>query len=221
MSTYNHFINAPMHSLSPYQIDSVPTVLLPFHEAVRATASIPHAAVHFFIADRYFLPLFRCPDCYVESLRRYSYVIMPDVSQYRDYSEEVRFNNHCRNLAMGAYLQSVGIIVIAIANVTWSLPDSYDYAFEGLPCHTTIAINSNGANADGYTRFLWLQGYHKAIEQLSPTHILRYGSPVPGERTDISTYYPNPYIARLRELPRKHKMPTQTNDIWQTTIDFD
>lgn len=219
MSTYYHFSDAQMHSLSPYRIDTVPTVLLPFCEAVRATATVPNAAVHFFIADRRFLPIFHCPDCYVESLRRYSYVIMPDLSQYRDYSAEERFRNHCRNRAIGAYWQSLGIPVIA--NVTWSLPDSYDYAFEGLPCHTTIAINSNGANADGYTRYLWLQGYHKAVERLAPTHILRYGSPVPGECTDISTYYPNPYIANLRTLPCKHKMPTQTNDIGQTSIEFD
>ena len=71
MSTYNHFINAPKHSLpsyrikspyrtdSPYRItpsyriDSVPMVLLPFHEAVRATASIPHAAVPFFVFNGY------------------------------------------------------------------------------------------------------------------------------------------------------------------------
>lgn len=76
MSTYYHFSDAPMHSLSPYRIDTVPTVLLPFCEAVRATATMPNAAVHFFIADHRFSPLFRCPDCYVESLRRYSYVII-------------------------------------------------------------------------------------------------------------------------------------------------
>ncbi len=62
-----HFTDAPMHSLSPYRIDSVPAVLLPFHEAVHATIAVPNAAVHFFIADRLFSSVFHCPDCYVVS----------------------------------------------------------------------------------------------------------------------------------------------------------
>lgn len=219
MYTYSHFSDAPMHSLTFDRIDAVPSALVPFHEAVRATSTVPNAAVHFFIADRLFLPLFRCPDFYLEALGRYSYVIMPDLSQYRDYSPEVRFRNHFRNRAMGVYLQSKGVTVIP--NVTWSLPDSYDYAFEGLPCNATIAINSNGANRDDFTRYLWSNGYHTAVERLCPLHIIRYGSPVHGEYTDISTYYPNPYLDRLHNIPHKSKKQCKITDSRQTIIQFD
>ncbi len=219
MCTNNHFTDAPMQSSFSCRIDSVPSVLVPFHEAVHTTTTVPNAAVHFFIADHRFLPLFRRPDCYVEALSRYSYVITPDLSQYRDYSAEVRFHNHFSNRAMGVYLQSKGMTVIP--NVTWSLPDSYAYAFEGLPCHATIAINSNGANADDYTRYLWLKGYYTAVERLCPTHIIRYGSPVNGEYTDISTYYPNTYLDHLHNLPRKSKKHCKITNGNQTTIKFD
>lgn len=220
------FIDAPsficsawMPHLSPYRVETIPSTLVPFHEAIHTTVTMPSSAVHFYISDRLFMPLFRCPDCYLESLRRYSYVIMPDLSQYRNWSAKERYCNHYYNRAMGAYLQTMGISVIA--NVTWSLPDSYDYAFDGLPCHTTIAINSNGANSDSLSKYLWIQGYRKAIERLQPTHILRYGMPVDGECTAISTYYPNPYITRLRSLPPRTKTKRASSSATQTELVFE
>ena len=93
-------------------------------------------------------------------------------------------------------MQAYGVNVIA--NVSWSLPDSYEYAFAGIPKYTTIAINSNGVNSDPMARNLWLRGYERAIETLQPERIIRYGTKMPNEDETISVYFENPIIRRMR-----------------------
>lgn len=123
-------------------------------------------------------------------------VIFPDFSQTSDMPYWKRFHNSCLNKAYGAKFQQLGINVVA--NVTWSLPDSYEYCFIGIPQHCVIAINSMGANANGVTRYLWQQGYKEALKALRPTFILRYGPIMPNECTSISRYYENPFIKSMR-----------------------
>lgn len=123
-------------------------------------------------------------------------VVFPDFSQTSDMPYWKRFYNSCLNKAYGAKFQQMGIKVVA--NVTWSLPDSYDYCFIGIPKNCVIAINSMGANANGVTRYLWRQGYKRALEVLQPSFILRYGPQMPDECISISKYYENPFIKSMR-----------------------
>ncbi len=212
-----------MPQLLPCQLTTPPDTLIPFHEAVRNNY-IPNYtptstnAVHFYIADRLFLRFFHCRDCFLQRLSTFNYIIMPDLSQYRDMPKLIRMQNNYRNKIAAHYLQSNGFNVIP--NVTWSTPSSYDYAFSGIPTHSVIAINSNGAQADPLTRFLWIKGYKEAIRTLQPSLILRYGPKMPNEYINISYYYPNTYIARLRALPRKHKTHKHSIDGVQTQFDF-
>lgn len=176
--------------------DSIPTQMIAFHEAISAKNQDFDKIVHFYEDDYRFMRLFRNPENYLSKLRQYKYVLSPDMSQLVEMPAFARYAYNCHNKAMAQYLQRNGVNVIA--NVTWSLPDSYEYCFVGIPCGTTIAINSNGVNAHPDSKYLWQLGYHEALRRLQPTRIIRYGQKMQGEREDISIYFDNEYLRRMR-----------------------
>lgn len=176
--------------------ETLPGQIIAFHEAMRTSQTDFDAIVHFYISDDLFIRLFRNPEKYVPKLKQFKYVLSPDLSQYVEMPFFSRYNNNCQNKAMSQYLQRQGVNIIA--NVTWSLPDSYEYCFAGIPKGTTIAINSNGVNASSDSKYLWYRGYEEALRQLQPTRIIRYGQKMEGEREDISIYYDNTYLRRAR-----------------------
>ena len=176
--------------------DDLPKNMIAFHEAMSVKNTDFSKIVHFYEYDYHFMRLFRNQDKYIPRLRQYEYVLSPDMSQFVDMPYYSRYANNCHNKALAQYLQRKGVNIIA--NVSWSLPDSYDYSFAGIPCETVIAINSNGVNAHTDSKYLWKKGYEEALRRLQPTRIIRYGQKMPDEREDISIYYENEYLRRLR-----------------------
>lgn len=176
----------------------IPTSLVSFNAAL--TAKDHNQCVHFFIDDYQFERIWNLPDRYVECLRQFQCVIAPDFSQYTDMPYPQRMWNNYRGKFMGAWLQSQGVTVIP--NVTWSLPDSYEYCFDGIPQQSVIAINSTGAARYGLTRFLWLKGYREALSSLRPLAVIRYGTMIPGEDTSVSIYFNNERVLNLRSYGR-------------------
>lgn len=176
----------------------IPTSLVSFNASL--TAKDHNQCVHFFIDDYQFERIWNLPDRYVECLRQFQCVIAPDFSQYTDMPYPQRMWNNYRGKFIGAWLQSQGVTVIP--NVTWSLPDSYDYCFDGIPQQSVIAINSTGAARYGLTRFLWLKGYREALSRLRPLAIIRYGTMIPGEDTSVSIYFNNERVLNLRSYGR-------------------
>lgn len=182
--------------IEAYNVTDLPNRIIAFHEAMSVSQTDYDAIVHFYVSDDRFIRLFREPEKYVPKLKKYKYVLSPDMSQYLEMPYFSRYANNCHNKAMAQYLQRQGVHIIA--NVTWSQPDSYDYCFAGIPCGTTIAINSNGVNASSDSKYLWYQGYEEALRRLQPTRIIRYGQKMPSEREEISIYYENNYLMRMR-----------------------
>lgn len=179
-----------------YDVTDIPSKLIAFPDAISVNQKVRDAIVHFYVHDYRFINLFRDPDAYIPILKEYRYVIGPDMSQYIEMPAFSRYANCCMNKAMTAYMQKQGVNVIA--NVTWSLPDSYDYSFSGIPEGSVIAINSNGANAHADSKYLWHRGYEEAIKRIKPSLIIRYGQKMPGEKEDISIYFDNQFIRRMR-----------------------
>lgn len=176
----------------------IPSSLVSFNAAL--TAKDFNQCVHFFIDDYQFERIWNLPERYVGCLRKFQCIIAPDFSQYTDMPYPQRMWNNYRGKFIGALLQSHGIAVIP--NVTWSLPDSYDYCFNGIPQNSVIAINSTGVARWGYSRFLWRRGYEEAIARLNPATIVRYGEKIAGEYEDRSIYFSNERIIKLRKHGR-------------------
>ena len=172
----------------------IPTSLVSFNAAL--TAKNHNQCVHFFIDDYQFERIWNLPDRYVECLRQFQCVIAPDFSQYTDMPYPQRIWNNYRGKLIGAWLQAQGLTVIP--NVTWSLPDSFDYCFDGIPKGSVIAINSTGVARWGYSRYLWRRGYEEAIARLKPVAIVRYGEKMANEYENRSVYFSNERIKNLR-----------------------
>lgn len=179
-----------------------PERLIPFHVA-RNSYDI-EAGVHFFIDDYQFERIWQSPHRYLDTLKRFRVVIGPDFSQFADTPKSLRIWQNFRGKFLSAWWQSEGIRVIP--NVTWSTPDSYAYCFDGHPRNSVIAIHSQGVKNTSLSTYLWRKGYEEAVKRLQPSLILRYGEVMPGENEEISIYYPNYYIKRLRQYGRKRKL---------------
>ena len=165
-----------------------------FNEAM--TSHEHEKGVHFFIDDYQFERIWNKPHRYLEVLRKYAFVVSPDFSQYIDMPHAQRIWNNYRGKLIGAWFQSEGLTVVP--NVTWSLPDSYGYCFEGIPKHSVIAISSLGVSKFGFSRFLWLKGYEEALKRLQPVSILRHGNKIPGEDESISVYMEDIRLKRIK-----------------------
>lgn len=179
--------------IQPYTIEEPPTELVPFNVAMSSHRY--DSAVHFYLNDPLFVRVFRKPERYVNILKRFKYVITPDLSEYLEMPYWMRLFNSCLNKAFAAYWQSQGINIII--NVTWSNSDSYDYSFGGIPKGCVIAISSVAIKGHPYSVYRWQQGYQEALKQLTPKLIIRYGDKMPNEREDISIYFDD-YIKHLR-----------------------
>lgn len=180
-----------------YDVDEeLPQRFIAFHEAMNPKETDFESIVHFYEDDHHFERLFNNPDKYLPRLKQFKYVITPDKSQYLEMPYHIRYANNCENKAMAQYLQQQGVHIIF--NVTWSLPDSYDFSFAGIPHDAVIAINSNGAYAHTDSKYFWQRGYAEALKRLHPKLILRYGHKMPQECEEISLYYENEYLRRMR-----------------------
>lgn len=158
--------------------------------------------VHFFLNDNQFARVFNNPSKYVDILKNFRYVITPDCSQYINMPQLQRMAHSFWNKAIAAFWQKQGINIIF--NVSWSLPESYDYAFAGLPKGCVIAINCTGIIGCSVSKYLWQKGYNEALIRLEPSLIIRYGDKMPNERDDISIYFDNINLMNLRN-GRKRK----------------
>ena len=191
--------STPLPGLKQY-LGKLPDRLVPFNVAYANKDY--NCTVHFFIDDSLFIRVLRKPEKYVDFFKKCHSVIGTDLSQYADMSAEDRYYCHYINRAFSAFLQKNGVKLIA--NVTWSLPDSYYYCWSSLPTNSIIAINCKGVMQHDVSMYLWMKGYAEACKALRPSLIIRYGSKMPGESERNSIYFENERLNYLR-YGRKRK----------------
>ena len=180
-------------TIAPYY-GPMPERLVPFHLA--GSSKDCHGFIHFYIDDYRFERLWTNPEKYLALLKRFDGVIGTDFSQLGDMPYPQRLWNCYRNRLLGHWMQYNGINYIH--NVSWSLPDSYDYSFSGLPKASVIAINCSGISGTDVAKYLWYKGYEEAVRRLNPSAIVRYGTKLPEEKGAISRYFENERLNLLR-----------------------
>ena len=176
-----------MPLIQPYHGD-IPSKIISFNRA-RGHVLASDTAAHFYIADAFFECVWNSPESYIPMLQRFPFVISTDYSLYSDMLLPELMWNTFRNKLLCAWWQRHGINVIP--NVSWAKEWSLDFTLEGYPKNSSIAINSTGIGKESESKELWLNGYYRVIEKLSPVHILRYGAKQEGEDESISTFYLN------------------------------
>ena len=171
-----------------------PQRLVPFHVAY--STKDYDCTVHFFIDDSLFIRVLRHPEKYLAFFQKCHSVIGPDLSQYSNMSAEDRYYCAYINRAFTAYLQRNGVCVIP--NLTWSLPDNYEYSTAGMPTYSVVAVNSKGVRKYNASKYLWRRGYETSYSILHPTLIVRYGPKMPDEHTEISIFFENERLNKLK-----------------------
>lgn len=153
----------------------------------------PTSCAHFFLDDYQFERCWNRPELYPPILAECAMTLTPDYSLYTDMPEPIQRWNIYRSRLLGAYWQKLGLTVIP--TIQYSTPASYEYAFDGLPHHATIATSTVGVLQHSEARDLWQQGMYMAIMQLDPAQILVYGKPMPDytypDHITVKHYMPN------------------------------
>lgn len=131
---------------------------------------------HFFIDDYQFERLWTNPKAYLEALLDYQCVLTPDFSLYMDMPLPMQIWNLYRSRAIGHWLQGEGVKVVP--TLSWAQPDTYPWAFSGLPKRSTVAVSTVGVKESDESFAAWCDGMGEAIRVLRPRRVLLYGGDV-------------------------------------------
>lgn len=152
-------------------VDVIPTRLRSFTSCARCTDD--SAGVHFFLDDYRFEGTWSDPERYASMLSRFACVLTPDFSCYLDMPEPMQRWNVYRGRAVGWAWQNMGLAVVP--TLTWGEPNTYAFAFEGIPHHSTVALSTVGLMNCVEGVELFKRGASEAARQLLPSVVLAYG----------------------------------------------
>lgn len=135
-----------------------------------------HKLIHFYLDDYQFERVWSRPEQYTEMLLKYGAVLTPDFSLYMDMPLPMKLWNVYRGRMIGQIMQSAGLTVIP--TVSWGGPDTYDFAFEGLPRNATLSVSTVGIIKDDFAKAIWESGMDYLLEYLTPAAIILYGNAI-------------------------------------------
>ena len=155
-------------------IKGIPNKLISFIDAMKNSTNDFNQWVHFYIDDFPFIKIWNRPKDFVERLKKFNGVILPDFSVYRDMPLVMQYQNIYRSRAIGTYLQSLGINVIV--NVRYGDERTYDISTIGIEKGQTIAIGTNGVVKNLQDRHYLEKGFDYIVNKIHPNNIIIYGS---------------------------------------------
>ena len=145
-----------------------PNKLIAFSKAIR---SKDHDAwVHFYEDDAAFERLWNRPKTYLPILKKFSGIISPDFSVYRDMPLVMQQWNIYRNRAIGFWLQENGMPVIP--NIRFGDDRTYGLSCAGVTKYGVISIGSHGCMKLKY----FINGLKYVIDTLEPQALVVYGA---------------------------------------------
>lgn len=150
----------------------LPNKLISFSKAI--SCKDYNQWVHFFEEDYQFERVWRNPKRYLDILRRYNGVILPDFSLYRDMPYVMQLWNIYRSRAIGFWLQTHGIKVIV--NIRYADKRTYRCCCDGISKNSVIAIGTYGTIKRTEDRKIFCEGLEAVAKKLKPSAIVVYGS---------------------------------------------
>lgn len=161
-----------MPQLSPC-VSADPQNPVVFHIAKSSTHP-QNSWYHFFEDDYQFERFWSRPNTYLEMLKRFQGGISPDFSMYLDMPKAQQIWNCWRNRTMAYWMQQQGLNVIP--NACWGDLGSLDWAFDGLPENSVLALTTQGCmQKTDHRKQVLVNGIHELIRQKHPTKLVVYG----------------------------------------------
>ena len=130
--------------------------------------------VHFYEDDFLFERIWRNPIKYLEILKKFNGVILPDFSLYRDMPFVMQLWNIYRSRAIGYWLQVNGIKVIP--NIRYGDRRTYKCCCDGISKNCVISVGSHGTIKNVEDRTIFANGLDFVIKRLHPIAIVVYGA---------------------------------------------
>lgn len=159
----------------------IPKDIIPFSERNKITDF--DVAVGFFEMDVRFSEILIDPESYLSEFTRFTAMISPDCSLYRDAPLAVQIINIYRNRAIGSYLQRKGLYVIP--QIRWGNELTYTtkvflekIAFLGVEKHSIVSTGTYGCIQHREDKQHFRAGLRAMLETLEPEVVLVYG-PMP------------------------------------------
>lgn len=156
----------------------IPSGMIPYSKRNRSEDF--SECVVFYEHDINFADVVRKPEDFVENLMRFSAVVTPDNSLYRDAPLITQIANVYRNRAIGHCLQKHGAYVIT--NVRWGDERSYTtkelpekFAFLGAPKNSIVSVGTYGCIRGKENKRFFREGLEAMLDELTPEVVLVYG----------------------------------------------
>ena len=137
------------------------------------TAKSKDVGIHFYCDDYQFERMWNQPYDYIDKLKAFQCVFTPDFSLYLDMPMSMKIWNVYRSRLVGQIMQRAGVPVIP--TVSWAEPETFEFAFDGLPENATLSVSTIGVKRDPMATEIWTAGMNEMIERKSPKRLLVYG----------------------------------------------
>lgn len=156
----------------------------------KATQDTTHSGLHFFEDDYKIERLWNNPLKYINLLSKFDYVIQTDFSLYYNFPVALQIYNKFRNHWLANFYLLHGIVMIP--NIRASLPELWDWSFDGYPENSVVAFSDIGVSRDRKDKEINLKSYDEMLRRLSPVQVLyftRSPTNAPSECTVIPLSY--------------------------------
>lgn len=130
--------------------------------------------VHFYEDDFLFERIWKNQKKYLEILKKYNGVILPDFSVYRDMPLAMQIWNIYRSRAIGCWLQNNDIIVIP--NIRYGDERTFSICCDGINKGCVISVGSHGTIKHLTDRDFFAKGLDFVVKKLEPFAIIVYGT---------------------------------------------
>ena len=159
----------------PFMVDGV----VPFSS--RHSVDSRNFALSFFERDSKFWKVVLFPEKYVEEFAKFSFVISPDCSMYRDAPLISQLSNLFAARRVSYFWQSVGIDVLPLirwgseptfTKSTFSTPPS----FAGVVKGSSVCVSNYGCYKSRADKYYFRYGFRNMLDYLEPEQVLLYGS---------------------------------------------
>ncbi len=177
------FLELPIIKKQNINVDKIELIGYDKIKSSEETANLKKI-VHFFLDDYKFECLWNNPEIRVNKLKQYYAVLSPSFSVYHSLPMSLQIFNTFRSRWCGAFLQSRGVTVIP--TISWGLPQSYWYAFDGIEPGSVVAISTIGVRVNK-EKDLFLQGYNEMLRRINPKAIICYSNPFEEMKGNIIT----------------------------------
>ena len=151
----------------------IPTKQVKPFNYLLSTHNLSDYWMHCFCDDYQFERLWTDLDFYLRYILKLQGFISTDFSLYRDYSDEALIWNCYRNRCLAYAIQKENGKMIPTAG--FGSERTWDWCFDGLPMHSSLAVTTNGTLDDPEAKRIFVGGIDALVSQKQPVNLIICG----------------------------------------------